>query len=94
MQTRRRFLLTGAAAAIAAFAITQRRARSLHRKKPLKSCTADDEWRRLFGPMRYDMLRKEDTERPYTGAKRRAPHRQIFLRGMQPCAVFIAHQVR
>jgi peptide-methionine (R)-S-oxide reductase len=69
MLNRRRFLLTGTAAA-AAFALTGR-LRALAAPSPQEKFEithSDDEWRRMLDSMQYDVLRREGTERPYTSS--------------------------
>jgi peptide-methionine (R)-S-oxide reductase len=72
MPTRRRFLLTGTAAA-AAFAFAGRlraiaAAPESASRETFEIVHSDDEWRRLLGPMQFEVLRREGTERPYTSA--------------------------
>ncbi|KND57396.1 Peptide methionine sulfoxide reductase MsrB [Candidatus Burkholderia verschuerenii] len=57
MQTRRRFLLTGTAAAAAKDNAPPETFEIVH---------SEDEWRKLLSPMQFDVLRREGTERPYT----------------------------
>jgi peptide-methionine (R)-S-oxide reductase len=74
MQTRRRFMLTGAAAA-AAFAFAGR-LRALAAgpsqtnvaPETFEIVHSDDEWHKLLGPTQFEVLRREGTERPYTSA--------------------------
>ncbi len=75
MQSRRGFLLSAGAAAVAA-TIGLVRWSSLRAAPtapepdmpdgPSRSCTTDAEWRQLLTPNQYEVLRHEGTERPYS----------------------------
>jgi peptide-methionine (R)-S-oxide reductase len=96
MQTRRRFLLTGTAAA-AAFAFAGRlRALAAGSKNDtppenFEVAHSDDEWRRLLTPMQYDVLRHEGTERPYTSPLNDEHRAGTFACAGCRLAVFSSH---
>jgi peptide-methionine (R)-S-oxide reductase len=96
MQTRRRFLLTGTAAA-AAFAFAGRlRALAAGSKndtppESFEVAHSDDEWRRLLTPMQYDVLRHEGTERPYTSPLNDEHRAGTFACAGCRLAVFSSH---
>jgi peptide-methionine (R)-S-oxide reductase len=96
MQTRRRFLLTGTAAA-AAFAFAGRlralAAGSNNDTPPenFEVVHTDDEWRRLLTPMQYDVLRHEGTERPYTSPLNDEHRAGTFACAGCRLAVFSSH---
>jgi peptide-methionine (R)-S-oxide reductase len=68
MQTRRRFLLSGAAAAVAAVVLTHRPRALAASQEKFEVVHTDAEWRHILGPMQYEVMRQEGTERPYTSA--------------------------